>query len=190
MKLAVFCGTVLLSITPALGADYVVKREKDAPFAFKTSVGANVNAGSKLTRETILLNDPDCPVQVEKTSVKMDFGRNNFEYRVSSNVQIRSPIVAVSVRHIMYDVFGQHMKNLANIEVKDLGPGPATINGAWNAYGNEISEFLTAVTYVSRVRLADGTQWVYNENGVLAALRSLRLEQRVGEKKEEDKEKR
>lgn len=49
---------------------------------------------------------------------------------------------------------------------------------------NEISEALTTVSFVARVRRADGTTWAFNADRLRAALGSLNLEKKLEAKEE------
>ena len=40
-------------------------------------------------------------------------------------MNLEKPVVALQIRSILYDVFGQHMHNLANTSLKDFGSGHA-----------------------------------------------------------------
>ena len=54
------------------------------------------------------------------------------------------------------------------------------MDGAWNILReNDVSEHLSTVTYVAKVRLADGKVWSFQLEPLLAALRSLNLEQKI-----------
>lgn len=182
IKVVFFWGMLALAVPATAFAEYAIKRENDAPFTFTIS-GVTSNKGSSLQRETIVLNDPKAPVDISRAKLSWNFARSNFVYNINTDISAKSKISAISVRHIVYDLFGQHMKNLANVDTTDLNQNQKhTLSGTWNAYGNETSEALTIVTYVSRVRLSDGTQWVFDEKSLVAALGSLKLEQRVGEK--------
>jgi hypothetical protein len=101
-------------------------------------------------------------------------------YKTQTTIQVQQPIVAVEIRHILYDVFGDHMQNLSNVEAKDFSVGPSTLEGTWSAYReNDITEHLTTVTYVAAVRLSDGKTWKFPLEQLIAALRGLNLEQKI-----------
>lgn len=163
---------------------YKIERKPDGPFEFSIS-GVKINEGSSLKRESILFNDPAAPVQITSHATSIKYEDRGFRFEGKTGVEVNQPIVAVQVRTILFDVFGQHMKNLGNTEPKDFAPGNGKLEGEWRAYENDITELLTTVTYVARVRLADGTQWIYNDKNLVLALASLNLEQEVGEQDQE-----
>lgn len=172
----------LLIIAPslAIAETYSIDRQPDGPFAFTIS-SVKINEGSTLTRESILFNDPECPVSIQSHSTKIVYKDRRFQFSSNSSLQIKSPVVALQVRTILYDVFGQQMKNLANSEPRDFSVGQSNLDGQWRASENDVTELLTTVTYVARVRLADGSQWIYDMENLRTALGSLDLEQKIGE---------
>lgn len=180
VKIFGYIVMAVISISTAHAAPYKIDRNSDGPFSFKI-YGQTLNEGSGLTRESILFNDPTCPVSVTAHTTKITYKDRGFRINGKSTVQVSSPIVAMQLRTILYDVFGQHMKNLANTEPKDFSAGQSVLEGEWRASDHDVSEMLTTVTYVARVRFADGRQWMFNSNNLQAALRSLNLEQKIGE---------
>lgn len=183
MKYMTGVWVALLFAGASHAAGYKIERAPDGPFTFKI-YGQTLNEGSGLTRESILFNDPTSPVSVTGHTTKIIYEDRSFRFSGKSTIQVSSPIVAIQLRTILYDVFGQHMKNLANTEPRDFSAGQSTLEGEWRAYDNDVSEMLTTVTYVARVRFSDGRQWVFNADNLHAALRSLNLEQKIGEESE------
>lgn len=184
IKLKTVAIVLLFLPTWVIAADYNIDRQQDGPFTFAIS-GVTVNEGSSLTRESVLFNDPTCPVKIQSHTTKIIYRDRGFRFASQTSIDVKSPIVAVQVRTILYDVFGQHMHNLGNTEPKDFGAGQATISGEWCAYEGDVSELLTTVTYVARVRLADGSQWIFNADNLQFALSTLNLEQKIGDDEKE-----
>lgn len=165
--------------SPLSAQQYVVDRAVDGPFAVKI-LGVNFNEGSTLQRERILLNIASCPVQLTSTSLRFNYKDRGLRYEVQTGIRVQSPITALEIRHVLYDVFGDHMHNLSNVEARDLGAGPSTMDGTWNAYrDNDVTQHLTTVTFVASVRLADGRTWKFQMEPLIAALRTLNLEQKI-----------
>ena len=185
MRTTAWCALALaLGLSSgALAGDYQSSRAQDAPFAFTSMFGGTFNKGSSLMRETILLNDPDAPVQVTRTQTRFELVKSNFDFVSVNEFEARKPVAAVAVHHVVFDVFGRHMDDLSAIDVADRGVGRHSREGRWKSLGDYVPELLTTVTYVSRVRLSDGTQWVYNESRLLSALRRLGLEPLAGDGK-------
>lgn len=162
-------------------ANYEISREIDAPFSFRF-LGITLNEGSTLQREAILFNDPAAPAQLTSSKSSFEYRDRRFEIDAETKLKISQPLVALEVRHILFDVFGQHMRNLRNLEAKDIAVGEFEQEGTWRLFDDGVvDELLTRVTYVARARLTTGEQWVFNEEALTAALASLRLERIIGE---------
>jgi len=117
--------------------------------------------------------------------MKITYKDRGFRFVGSTDFLVNNPIVSLQIRSIQYDVFGQHMANLANTKPKDFSLGQGKIEGEWRASENDVSELLSTVTYVARVRLKDGTQWIFDSDRLQLALSSLKLEQKIGEDESE-----
>ena len=159
---------------------YEISRESDGPFSFSIR-GIAINDGSSLERESILFNDAGSPVQLQSHSMQITYEDRNFRFGAETDIEVSQPVLGVQLRTIQYDAFGQHMQNLSNTEIKDFPAGETSVSAQWRAREAHITRFLTAVTYVARVRLEDGSQWVFDEDKLFEALRSLDLEQKIGD---------
>ncbi len=183
-KLVTLILGISLTGSFTLAAGYDIVRMSDGPFSFTIS-GIVVNEGSSLTRESILFNDPTCPIQLTKHSHSIKYKDRSFRFVGNTEFQVAKNAKAIQIRTILYDVFGQHMQNLTNSEPRDFATGLTTVSGEWLASENDIGELLTTVTYVARVRLADGTQWVFNTDNLQLALPTLNLENKIGDDEQE-----
>ncbi len=132
IKLKTVAIALLLLPVWVFAADYNIDRQQDGPFAFTIS-GVKINEGSSLIRESVLFNDPTCPVKIRSHTTGIIYKDRGFRFAARTSIDVESPIVALQVRTILYDVFGQHMHNLGNAEPKDFGLGQATISGEWRA---------------------------------------------------------
>lgn len=169
--LLMFCAAISFSGF----ASYEVTRVQDGDFSFSIS-GVQLNEGSSLKRETILLNHPGSTVQLTGSSLGFEYKNRNFQINGETEFTLTKNIHAVEIRHALYDVFGKHIQNLSNREVKDMAPGPLKVDGTWRAQDSYVSRLLTNVTYVARVRFEDGTQWVADWEAVAIELGKLQLE--------------
>ena len=185
-NLALLLLIQMLASAAALCAPYDIKRDTEGPFKFNF-YGVEINKGSSLQRESILFNDPTCPVQLSKNSMTFVHGiqgGGRMQIAADTELSFGQPIMAIEVRHILFDVFGRHMKNLSNLEVRDRQVGPTSMTATWNLFDeNDATELLTTVTYVARARLADGTQWVFNTDNLTLALGTLHLEKKIESEK-------
>ena len=170
---------ILLLPVSSYTADYTIDRHEDGPFAAEMAggFGVRINKGSTLTRESILFNDPTCPIQIRRHTTKIAYKNRGYRFVADTVVEVTNPIVAYKMRVMLYDAFGAHMTNLGSTEVRDFNPGQTQLHAEWRASDRDISELLTTVTFVSRVRLADGSQWAFDAKNLAAALATLKLEE-------------
>ncbi len=160
---------------------YEITRSNDGPFTFRVS-RVTLNEGSSLERETILLNTPRSPIILSAASLGIDYEDRRFQFGVSATAEVGTAIRAFEVRHVLYDVFGEHLQNLSNTEARDIEPGATQFDGTWNVLReSDATELLTTVSFVARVRLANGQVWVFDPEELAAALASLNLEQQIEE---------
>ena len=159
--------------------EYEITRSTDGPFSFSV-FGVAQNEGSTMQRESIVLNAPDCPIRFVSASMSFDFEDRRFRYNVATQIETDVPVAALEVRHALFDVFGDHIQNLANTEATDFAPGGHSLTGTWDIFqANEVSEHLTTVSYVYQVRLVDGRVWEVDSSAVIAALQSLDLDREI-----------
>lgn len=167
-------------VEPEHDIGYEITRKEDGPFKFKI-LGVVINKESDLMRESVVFNDPSSPVQLTGFSNTINYFERGFEYTGLTSIEVKQPIVAVKFRTALFDVFGRHIRNLGQSEAKNFDEGFSSLTGEWKASDGEVQELLTSVTYVERVRLADGTQWIYNQDNLVMALAGLNLQQKIGE---------
>lgn len=174
-----------LSFLPvsSYAADYTIERHKDGPFATRVYAYGQINQGSSLTRESILLNDPTCPIQIRHHTTTFGYRDRGPSFVADTAVEFIKPIVAYKVTVMLYDVFGAHMSNLVNTDVKDFKPSEAKLHAEWRASDRDLVSLLTTVTFVKQERLADGSQWRFNAKSLAAALAKLNLEENLVDEK-------
>ena len=116
--------------------------------------------------------------------MEIDREDRSFRFNATTELKFKDEASALEIRHVLYDVFNQHMRNLSHLEAEDLSES-TTIKGIWRASDSDIREFLTTVSFVARVRLADGSQWVFDRESLSLALLSLDLERLTEDEEEE-----
>ncbi|MFC1530572.1 hypothetical protein ACFL6R_07700 [Gemmatimonadota bacterium] len=173
-------SALLIALSSVVDAqEYEIARTADGPFAFRI-MGITLNEGSTMQRESIVLNYPDCPIRCMSASLSFDYEDRRFRYNVATQVNATVPVVALELRHVLFDVFGEHIQNLSNTEATDISIGSRSLSGTWNIFQeNEVSEHLTTVSYVAKVRLADGRVWKFNADALAATLESLNLDREI-----------
>ena len=175
--LTTITGVAMTGISHAQEAD--IMRSPDGPFSVRI-MGIAVNEGSTMQRESIILNVPDSPIRFVSASMSFDYKDRRFQYNVYSQLDVTIPITAFEVRHVLYDVFGEHMQNLSNTDPTDIAPGHYSTDGTWiMLQENRLKEHLTTVSYVAQVRFKDGRVWRFDSDVLSTALGSLNLDQEV-----------
>jgi hypothetical protein len=82
-----------------------------------------LNDGSSLNRDWVILNDAKCPLQLGN-----DIGINtvynsdtrSFRFGPTGKVTASEGISAYEIHHVLYNVFGEHISTLSNVEINDL----------------------------------------------------------------------
>lgn len=161
-----FGWAAILLLAGILNAqDYTAKRESNGPFARKIG-GTMFNEGSTLERSSITLNHPDCPVMLLANSSRIEQNDSQYNYVASTDLRFNQATTAVSWTISLFDVFGRHIQDFERVEIKDYVRGWGTFQSTWKAeqsvFVNGRHTELTTVSYVSNVRLADGTVWRCN----------------------------
>ena len=127
----------------------------------KLGYGIKVNDGSTLQRHWYVLNDPSAPAQLTNAGINTVYRESSiggdYKYVPVGNITALKPISAYEVRFLLFDVFGDHMETLSGTTLVDLtGDRSIAKDGTWRAWENQVSEMLTVIAFVARVRRADG----------------------------------
>jgi hypothetical protein len=140
-------------------------------------MGVKVNKGSSLNREWVLIHDMDCPVQLNSVGVITTYENSRYSFRPTGGVAVKQPITAFEVRHMLYNVFGEYIKTLSNVEVTDITTGIFEFEkySSWFATESQVTEYFTVVSYVAYARTEDGVVWRYNEISIKEELLKLKI---------------
>jgi len=124
------------------------------------------NEKSKLFREWIILDDPRLPLgfDVAKTqglNTGKKYNGHSFDWLFKNRTYlvVRSEaITAFEIRHLTFDVWGNHFRTLTGTEIADHAVASAIqLDHTWNLYSDsEAWDFYASITYVARVRTAAG----------------------------------
>jgi hypothetical protein len=138
-----------------------------------------LNKGSSLIREWITVHHAALPAEIEGTSgigIRYSTERlsSGFRYSTKLRLIVREPIAAAEMRFLVFDIWGQHVRTLSMIEVRDLTAGTYDLSATWNVYSeNEAIEHYATISYVARVRTASGRVIEANTVPVLLEARKL-----------------
>lgn len=89
----------------------------------------------------------------------------------------QQPIVALEIVMVKYDAFDERLigsrfivQGVSSVNWSPLQPGQSSADGS---IGFRDEDVFTAIAYVRRVRLSDGTVWRVDENKLLEELRKV-----------------
>jgi len=154
--------------------------------------GIAVNKNSTLTREWVSLNDAKCPIQLSNdVGINSSYVRENYKFVPKGNLIINEPIVAFEIHHVLYSVFGEHIKTLSDSKIKDISSSfqLSVENESWYASESNVKEYLICVSYVAYVRTKLGALWTYNPMLIQQELKKFQIsyEESYKPKLKEDK---
>jgi hypothetical protein len=142
--------------------------------------GIQVNKGSSLQRRWFVLNDPSCPVKLSGVGINSVYERSSiggdYKYKPVGVANANEPITAFELRFLLFDVWGQHMQTLSGTQVSDVSGQIALKDvGTWRAWENNVSEMLTVVSFVARVKKPDGSVWEYDPSSLLQQVEKIKV---------------
>ena len=148
------------------------------------SSGIAVNKGSSLKRKWFVINSVTCPAFLSLAGIKTvyhsssDYSAGGYEFNPQGTISAKGDVTAFEVRFVLFDIWGDRMEALSLSQLAELAPNsPFEFSeaGEWYASESDVREFFTAVAFVAHVRLADGTTWNYDPNGIVTQLAKIQL---------------
>lgn len=194
MKKSILLFFISVIIAIPTFSQITVKKNEGSSVVTKLTSSIKVNNGSSLLREKIVINDAVCPIQINDVGILSLYSstRSGYTFNPEGNFITKEPIVAFEIYHVLYDVFGEHMKTLSNTEVSDIeGQFTLTNSSSWYASENDVKMYFTCVSYVANIRTKSGSLWHYNYKAIKDQLDILKISFEEGyiPKKDSDKEK-
>lgn len=187
-KTIIFVTLTLFSIFSQ--AQIQINKSDGGTVITKLGMGVKVNSGSSLNREMIVLNDAKCPLQLINVGVSTSYTGSSYSFTPTGSITAKEPIMAYEIHHVLYDVFGNHIKTLSNTEVCDVVVGTKEFpRASWYASENQVSEYLVCVSYVSNIRMKDGKIWRYEPKVIENELKNIEIKYDEGYAPKEDKSK-
>ncbi len=142
--------------------------------------GIEVNKGSSLQRRWFVINDPSCPVQLLGAGINTVYLNSNmgegYKYKATGVAITSGTVTAFKVRYLLFDIWGDRAETLSGTDVSDL-KGQINLKdiGSWEALENDVSEILTVLSFVDRVRRPDGTVWEYDASSLLQQVEHIKV---------------
>lgn len=159
-------------------ASLTVAESQGESIVTRLSASIAVNDASTLHRTHYFVNDVSAPVTLTRVAVASRYvGREGYRFEQQGTMTVGpAPIQAIEILHMQFDVFGDHMRTLSHQEVRDYPAGEVISlggHGTWYASENDVSQYLTSISYVLSVRRADGTVWHANRGAVFAEVSKI-----------------
>ncbi len=169
--------TIILAIAlaSAWGCDLEAETTKaDGGSVSVQSAYSNIvllNSESTLRREWVAVHDDELPVDLKGTpGVVTEYQSGDYRYKASYSIEVKEPVVAVEVRFILFDIWGETTRALSATDIKDFERGIHALDGTWNLFSaNEASEHYASIAYVAAVRTKTGEVYRADSDAVIDA---------------------
>jgi hypothetical protein len=135
--------------------------------SIRTDLGHNivVNKDSSLQREWITIHHDTIPADLVGTvgvrTIYEAGGRyssGGYHYKANYAVKANQELVAIEVRFLIFDIWGDLLRNLSATYVLDLKSGEIrNLDSRWNVFSeNEVSQYYASLAYIAQVRTKSG----------------------------------
>ena len=158
----------------------VIKSEGNPEIKKQAFIKNWVNVGSTIKKENIIINDAECPIQLNNVTVVTEYSPSSsgsyYGFKPIGSIVTNQPIVAYEVFHIIYDVFGDYVTTLSNLEVTDIdGQKNFSEDLGWLTSKINLRTYFSCVSYVANVRTKSGIVWHYNFSAIKEQLDILKI---------------
>ena len=155
-----------------------VRQEDGGRVAVRTASGF-LNQGSSLKRTWYVIDDQKAPAGLDHAGVfpRLD-EKEKLQYIMPvATVTPKQAISAVEMRYVLFDVWGQRLRTLSVTQLADSSTH-VDFRGSnkWVALESEVSQLVTVVSFVARVRTAEGGMWTFDADRMAPHLRDLGLQ--------------
>jgi hypothetical protein len=191
----VVLSTLMLVVTTCSAAEYTIKTEDAGRFSVLHYDSDSDKADpprfktSSLRKQTVIANDPQCVVQLKSQHNRL-VSQSGLKHYTQTTMHVSAPVAAIRLNVVVFDVFGVYRRTLVVDIFEDFDgkTQPYTSDNKgfeveWSSLWND----LTVLTYVKRVRLADGTQWVADVDSLSKTLTKAKLVDIPKQLRESDK---
>lgn len=149
-------ATVLIAST-SVAANADTMRGKDGSMNFDMGYGIQVNEGSTLQREWVIVNDNRLPVSLTSFETDTRVDERNWIYDIDYDVEVGEAIQAIEIRFIPFDIWGESNRTLSATDIKDISPGESSFSSQWRILSeNDAVQHYAMLGYVAQVKLASG----------------------------------
>jgi len=177
LALAVVLFMSISSLVAQVNGDAVLQvREDDGGSVIVRGPNGLLNQSSSLKRKWYAIDDAACTVRLNRTGIytKFDNTQGTYAFVPVGSLTPKQAISAVEVRYILFDVWGQRIRTLSLTKLADSATSvDFRDSSAWPAWEPEVSNLVTVVAFVARVRTADGAVWTYDKAAMLQQIQTL-----------------
>lgn len=126
------------------------------PMSFDIGYGIKVNEGSSLMRQAVIVQDKRLPVRLTEFSVSTTLKDRNWQYNIGYQFELDVDAVAVEVRFVPFDIWGEKNTSLSTTVIKDFAPAVIRQSAAWRLSETDAVHHFAMIGYVAQVKLASG----------------------------------
>jgi hypothetical protein len=129
------------------------------PVNFVIGSGYTSNPGSSLTREWVIVNDDQLPVQMSRMRIETPWrSQQGWVYEINYSVEVSEPVVAMEVHFLSFDVWGDRLRTLPTTKMIDINGGTGKrFLERWDGISvEELGDHYTMLGYVAQVKLGSG----------------------------------
>lgn len=164
----------------ALAQALDVTRGTAAPVKVELGYGIELNKGSSLSREWVVINDPAIPLQIERGYAEPKYlpDRSRGSYRYAADYVLKAGdqgVRAYEIRFLVLDVFGERQRLLSASRLVDIAAEATwTDNGQWNLFSeSDAATAFYSIAYVAAVRTESGRIYRARLPEVLAEIQKI-----------------
>ncbi len=154
-----------------------VHEDEGGTVAVRTASGF-LNQDSSLKRTFYSIDDASGPAAIEHAGVfpRLD-EKEKVDYLLPfGTVSPKEAISAVEVRYVLFDVWGERIRTLSSTRLVDSSTHvDFRASNRWMALDSEVGQLVTVVSFVARVRTAEGSLWTFDPNRMASRMESLGL---------------
>lgn len=182
MRVTIAALALILCLQPLFGqikpdTTLQVREEDGGSVAVRTASGF-MNQDSSLKRRWVVIDDLNSPAALDHAGVYSRFDeKENMQYlKPAGVVSPREAISAIEVRYVLFDVWGQHLRTASLTRLVDSSTHLDLRTGInWPALDSEVSQLVTTVAFVARVRTSEGDVWTFDPHRILRPFENLGL---------------
>lgn len=160
------------------GDSFLQVREEDGGSVAVRTANGVLNQGSSLKRTWYVIDDQKAPAGLDHAGVfpRLD-EKEKMQYIMPvGTVSPKQAISAVEVRYVLFDVWRQHLRTLSVTQLADSSTHVDFRGSAmWVTLESEVSQLVTVVSFVARVRTAEGGVWTFDASRMVRQLQDLGL---------------